>query len=596
MKNKIQNVKKILCLLFILLNVSFTPKVFADSSWVINNFNSRIVIQNNGQVNITEQIAVDFGTNLKHGIYRDIPVIYQNTDGNKTYTKINIISVLQDGLPAQYKRYNSNDYLRLQIGNPNLTINGKYNYEINYNVSGILRSYATYDELYWNVTGNYWDVAIQNVKATVEIPDSKIGNINCFEGPRGSTDVCNSIILADKTAQFINNNPLTAHGGLTIAVTYPKGLVPILQIEKPKTVLDGILSPVNIAAFGIILLSGIGFTIMLWLKKGRDYWFKTSSLLDTKAKSEIKPLGIYETTVVEFTPPENLRPAEIGVLMDERADTLDITATIIDLATRGYLSITEKEKKWIFGQTDYILKKSEKNNMGLLSYEKLLLEKLFSGVSIISVSELKTTFYDDLAMVKKQLYQNVMDKHLFVENPQSVRTKYSLFAAGIMFAGILSIVTAISIVNSLLLAIAIALILSSQIFFILSRSMSRRSAKGHELNQRAKGYYLFINGAEKYRQNFFEKKNLFNEILPYSIVFGLTAKFAKAMSDMGLQPKNTSWYSGNSAFNAMFFATNINSFSHSLSSAIASTPSKGGGFGGGGFSGGGFGGGGGGSW
>ena len=88
---------------------------------------------------------------------------------------------------------------------------------------------------------------------------------------------------------------------------------------------------------------------------------------------------------------------------------------------------------------------------------------------------------------------------------------------------------------------------------------------------------------------------MFNEVLPYAIVLGLTGKFAKAMQDMGIQPENPSWYTGTHAFSPVYFASNINSFSDSISAVMASTPSTSGGFSGGG-SGGGFGGGGGGSW
>ena len=48
---------------------------------------------------------------------------------------------------------------------------------------------------------------------------------------------------------------------------------------------------------------------------------------------------IKRSIMVEYEPPENLKPAEIGTLVDEYADDRDIVATIIDLAIRGYLKI-----------------------------------------------------------------------------------------------------------------------------------------------------------------------------------------------------------------------------------------------------------------
>ncbi|NIU87569.1 MAG: DUF2207 domain-containing protein, partial [Nitrosopumilaceae archaeon] len=44
---------------------------------------------------------------------------------------------------------------------------------------------------------------------------------------------------------------------------------------------------------------------------------------------------------VKYEPPENLAPAEAGTLIDERANMMDVTSTVIDLAVRGYLRIEE---------------------------------------------------------------------------------------------------------------------------------------------------------------------------------------------------------------------------------------------------------------
>ena len=124
--------------------------------------------------------------------------------------------------------------------------------------------------------------------------------------------------------------------------------------------------------------------------------------------------------------------------------------------------------------------------------------------------------------------------------------------------------------------------------------MERKTACGREMFRRAQGYELFVSTVENHRQKFFENRNMFNEVMPYAIVFGLTEKFAKAFKDMGLEPKQPSWYSGTGTFNAVAFGSTMSSFSNSLSSAMASSPG-GSGFSGGSSSGG-FGGGGGGSW
>ncbi len=587
-------------LIVILLSVFFLFQhnsfARAQSSWVINNFDSTITVNYSGRVSIHEVIDADFNSAEKHGIYRDIPIVYEDSSGNKTYTTIDVQRVEQDGRSAKYKLTNNDAYLRIRIGDANTTLTGPHTYTITYEATGVLRSFNDYDELYWNVTGNKWEAPIEKATARVRLGVNILRN-TCFEGYAGSTSPCSLVETSRNESTFANTTVLNPGDGLTIVVGYEPGVIPILIVPPPKSITDDIGSVPSILAFFIGLVGGLGIVFMLWWKQGRDYWSRVSNLLGKSDTSEIKPLGAHETVVVEFESPDKLRPAELGVLLDERADTLDVTATIIDLAGRGYLTITEVPKKWIFGSTDYTLEKKNADREKLLPYEKLLLDNLFTSADTVKLSSLKKTFYDDLAEVKKALYRDIIDKKLFFKNPETTRTIYLGVALGMFILGGLFIFIGATTIVAPLLTFGIGFFISAIVMIFVSRFMPRRTAYGRDIYRRAKGFREFIDGAEQYRQQFFEKKNLFNDLLPYTIIFGLTDKFAKAMKDIGVEQKQPVWYSGSRPFNSAVFASDINSFSKSLSSAMASTPSSSGGFSsGGGFSGGGFGGGGGGSW
>ena len=62
---------------------------------------------------------------------------------------------------------------------------------------------------------------------------------------------------------------------------------------------------------------------LLWRRYGKDY----------KGKGVIVP---------EYEPPAGLSPAEVGLLYDYNVDGRDLTATLIDLAIRGYISTVRK--------------------------------------------------------------------------------------------------------------------------------------------------------------------------------------------------------------------------------------------------------------
>lgn len=564
--------KKIFLLTFFVVFFLFSKPAFADGGWLINSFHSDISIQKTGRVDVTEKILVDFESTPKHGIFRTIPYVY-SSDSGKVYTNVEVISVLRDSQNEKYQIAQNDSNLEIKIGDTGKTIVGQHTYVINYSVVGILKGFSEFDELYWNVSGNNWGVPINNVSAAVTLPESIITATTCYFGDYGAGLQCQQQ-YSNSTAKFTAQG-LQPYQGLTVVVDYKKGVIPLLVGTRPPTFFERIATIGNIFIFllpiGLIVL----FVIIKWYKSGRD----------------IRDGKFGETVVVEYTPPENLRPAVLGVLMDERADTLDVTATIIDLAAGGWLKIKEIPKKWLFGKVDYMLTSTEKNKNGLLPYEKLLLDLLFT-TNEIQVSKLKNTFYDDLKLVKAKLYEEVVNKKLFPKNPESSRRSY--FALSIIF-GFICLFSIFWVPVFEARIFLTGCVVGTIIILLFAKSMGRRTAYGHELYRRSKGYYEFISHVEKYRQPFFEKKNMINEVLPYAIIFGLTAKFANAMKEMGVKTESPSWYSGTGTFNYYVFASNMGAFSSSLSTAIASAPSSSG-SGGGGFSGGGFGGGGGGSW
>lgn len=612
--------KRFLLALLPLIFFLFPHTTHADEGWVIDNFKSDIAVQESGEVRIVETIQVDFRNLSKHGILRDIPYVYESrqgrgspeaANGEKTYTEIKVESILQNDKNAKYETSRNEGYIRLKIGDPDKTITGKNFYTITYKAKGILRSFAEHDELYWNVTGNGWPVEITRAEALLTLPKQGITKLACFEGYTGSQAACQHIQESPQLARFETVQPLSEAQGLTVVAGYTKGMVPILTVERPKEFWEKFLEWPSLMTLAIGLLAGIGTIVYLWFKYGRDHWFAQNLFGKKDDAGVVKPIGAHETITVEFTSPEKLRPAEIGVLIDERAHTHDVVATIIDLATRGYLTITEIPKKWMFGKVDYELKKTspsttlpagrqgsghKADETELLSYEKTLYHNLFSGRNSVKVSDLKQTFYDDLAEVKKALYKEVIAKKLFSSDPEHVRSTYLAIGIVLIVAGGFLIGPSVSVDFVYGADIGVGAIISGLVLMAMSNFMPRRTAYGRELYRRAKGYHLFINTAEKHRQKFFEKKNMFNEVLPYAIALGLADKFAKQMKEIGVHPTNTGWYSGTHPITSSHFGASMNDFSNSLSSAIASTPSSSGGFSGGGSSGGGFGGGGGGSW
>ena len=563
----------ILCLLFCL-----PQRAWADDTWVIENFQSQIAVGQSGIVSIVETISVDFRNTPEHGIYRDIPYLYQ-ANGQQKYTDIHLINVLQNGEPAQYMTSHTNGYEEIKIGDPIQTIVGRNVYTISYTVTGVLRQITNNDEFYWNVTGNNWPVSIQKAEATVTLPEAGITKIICYEGVIGSQMACQSNLYSQKVATFVLANRLASYQGLTIAVDYAEGLIPLLVAKAPVPYWEQLFLWPWVLVAVLVIIAGLGFMGYVWNTYGRDCWFAGILFSKKNQKGKAKPIGAHGTIPVEFTPPENLRPAEIGILMDERADARDVAATIIDLATRGYITITEIPKKWLFGKVDYRLQKTMpiEKNKELLPYEKLLLDTLFFKRKQIKLSNLNATFYLTLPVVIEAMYAEVITKKFFPQNPEKVRRKYVISAGILILGGIWWLTYGYMHGLPVIGDAGLGCLLDGIVIILVSRFMPTRSAYGRELYQRSKGYYLFISSAEKYRQCFIEKQNIFTATLPYVIVFGLTKKFARQLEKLDVKSPPPDWYVGQQQFSTGVLIATVDNFSNSLSLAIAQTPSGSGG-------------------
>jgi uncharacterized membrane protein len=188
-----------------------------------------------------------------------------------------------------------------------------------------------------------------------------------------------------------------------------------------------------------------------------------------------------------------------------------------------------------------------------------------------------------------------MSRKLFTARPDTARAEWGCLGVAVVIGGI-----AISVALGLAFGwglLGAAIVLVGLVLTITFPFMPQRTAAGRDLLQHTLGFRLYMTTAEKYRQQFAAKAQIFTDLLPYAIVFGCVSLWAKAFEGIDTSA-TTSWYVGSGPFQAAVIASSLESMNANLSSAIASSPPSGGsgsGFGGGG-SGGGGGGGGGGSW
>ena len=585
------------------ITVLATMTVRADEGWVITSFRSDITIKRDATLEVTEDIRVDFGSLQKHGIFRTIPIQYRYNDTEDRVYKLDVKSVTDGANPVPYDAYVDNFDEVIKIGDPNRTVSGINRYVISYTVQGAMNSFSDRDELFWNVDGDRWPVPKQAVSASVTIPAGSDRQAACYEGPAGSREPCTVTLLrpSNNYYTFTATRQLSSGEQMSIAVSLDPSVVdvpPPMLIPKarefPQDAFD--INPLTVILALLIAAGGIAAVAWNWWRHGRDRAYLTRYYeAPSSAPDEPEPLFKHEPVVVEFGPPQNMKPAQLGLILDERADPKDVTASIVDLAVRGYLTITDIPG--FLGSHDWQLTQKQADESALLPYEHTLLNGLFSGRDTVKISELKGKFQPTLQQAEKEIVSDAMARRLFVTNPNTARLSWGCLGIGIVVLGAvatfgLGVALGWGLVGLGIVVVGAALIVTAM-------NMAQRSATGHELLQKTLGFRLYMDTAEKYRQQFAEKAEIFTQLLPYAIVFGVVSKWAKAFEGIDTSQANSSWYVGNAPFQAALLSSSLESMNSSISSAISASPPSSGsssGFGGGGFSGGGGGGGGGGSW
>lgn len=569
--------------IFLSLLLLLLPALSRAEDFSIASFRSDIEIRDDASLRITETIDTVFHRR-RHGLYRDIPFRYTDELGKKSFTPVRVISVRDaSGNPWKHKVERSGGFVRVRIGDPGKFVKGRQTYVLEYSVENALLSFPDHDELYWNITGNGWEAPIGSVSAHVAVAagDRSLGiRTRCYTGPRGSREQACTVSPASNGAVFDSTRAFGAGEGMTVVLGWEKGVI------RPPSPWKTYPFRLNITENWVFLAPLLTLVYMLvrWYRVGRD-------------PSSSGP------RVVAYGPPEEggraLLPAEVGVLLDERLDPRDVTASVVNLAVKGHITIEEKVTPGLlFDKTDYVLRKAKGPAPELPPFEGLLMQRLFrEHGDEVSVSDLKQRFFRNIENLRKSAFEELERMKLFGANPLTITGKYRNmgFAILIVGGGIALLASKIGLSEGS--SPVVAAILSGVVVFLFAPYMPVKTVKGVKTMGAILGFEEFLSRTERDRLERMKDANLFERCLPYAIALGVSERRAKAFEGIHQEPPN--WYisrGGFDTFRPVAFHRSLDTALSSMTAAMHSSPrSSGSGFSGGG-SGGGGGGGGGGSW
>jgi hypothetical protein len=536
-----------------------------------------VAVNTDGTIDVTETITVEFSGKW-NGVYRTVPVKYHTPQGFSWTLRIEDVSATDgQGTPLKVEQQRERHYMKFKLWVPGAE-DATRTVVFRYRAVNGLRFFEDHDELYWNLTGDEWDVPIEAVTARIDLPQAATGlRAIAFNGPYGSTAQEAEVAVEGHTVRITMPHPLGFHEGVTGVVGWDKGAV-VAPTATDKTV--GFLASNWPLALPIPVFFGM---LLLWRRVGRD--------------PEERPVA------AQYGPPAGLTPAEAGTLLDETVDMRDITATVVDLAVGGHLKIEEREEKHLFGlisNTDYVFYRLEPKAgaRALEPHEQGVLDGLFSGAArSVQLSDLDNEFYTHLPGIREGVYDRLVARGLYRSRPDHVKARW--IGGGVVLGAFLTMIGVVlgTRLSMTPLPFVVGGFLSTAIVALFGRIMPARTVAGARAYEGTRGFEEFLQRVESDRFGRVVKTpEMFERFLPYAMAFGVEKKWASAFQDIVREPPT--WYVGNTAigFNPGGFTSRLGALSTRAANTMSSSPrsSGGSGFGGGGSSGGGGGGGGGG--
>jgi len=441
--------------LFLLLGLST-----AHAAEEILLFDSTVEVARDGSLTVTEHITVRAeGQQIRRGIYRDFPLLFRRADGGTGRVGFKVLRVLRNGEPENwFLKYPQAGVARIYIGKREVFIPaGEHTYTIIYRTTRQLRFFTDFDELYWNVTGNFWAFPIRRAQVTVHLPAAvPILKQAIYTGQMGEAKRDAEVVRASAGIFKAHATRTLQPGeGLTVAIAFPKGVVAqpgvVERLRQHLWDMAGL--------WWMVLTAGVLTAWLLgsWFKHGRD-----------PAPGVIVP---------RWDPPTNVSPAIAGKFLQKSLEQESdpqrpFIAALLSLGHKGYITLEQDPKNTL------TLTRLKPADDSLPPGEWIIMHNLLQNQDSIRLEktigeQVRKVLHAFNEAVDKE-YENV----LLVDNTRHYLLALALFAFFLLAAGGLAffdvpLMKEVAL-GSLILAIPVAIVAGLLVDMIVARGQGWR--------------------------------------------------------------------------------------------------------------------------
>ncbi len=635
----------------LLMALAFVARPAAAAEQILS-YDVSVDVGKDGALDVTERIRVNAeGNRIRRGIYRDFPVAYRLPSGFVRGVGFTVTGVQRDGHDEPWHSSRIDRFERVYIGDKDTYVSpGEHDYVLRYRTTRQLRYFPDYDELYWNATGNFWTFPILAATARIDLPaGARILKTAAYTGSYGASGKDWRITSeSDNSITFQTTRPLGRHEGLTVAVAFPKGIVP--QPGALDLWLASLWDNLGFAALIAAMVAVGAYFLLTWLRIGRD-----------PDKGTIIPL---------FSPPAGMSPGLVSYISYQGFDTVRsgipraFVAALMDMAVKGNIKIIEDDSgielrsvkisypslskgesvivdRLLSGRDRVPFDKSHgtmladaiskfrsailKENAGVYFRSNFSAFAMGIGLSVVALIAffiLQRPSSDQLGLAVPTVIATLMATYLIAAGgrrllgwmPGGSSKLFGIVlllagiavAAGIAFVFLADLLVLNDTLPPVILISLIALAAMNVSFYYLLRAPT---PKGRKVMDDIEGFKLYLSVAEEGRLNVNDvpdmSQQLFERFLPYAVALEVEKPWTRAFQKwLAVAHPDTAqgaympiWYSGR-GFNASSLdraaAAMVTGLAAGMVAAMPSQSSSG--SSGGGFSGGGGGGGGGGGW
>ncbi|APU13040.1 MULTISPECIES: DUF2207 family protein [Actinoalloteichus] len=392
---------------------------------------------------------------------------------------------------------------------------------LRYQVDGAVADLAASQEFRWQVTGD-WDADLSLIRVAFVSPSAP-QSITCLAGAPSSNTTCTVSQIDAGQLATAQQTGLDAGDRLAVSVGLPADAVPATaRYDENFSIARAFsLTPSTAVVLGVLFLLLLVALAVPARRRRQDR---------AALRSEIGPVDVLLTEPdgsVAFASPDGVLPGQVGTVVDEHVDVVDITSTIVDLAVRNYLWIEELHVDQ--DVLDWRIVRRNPPDEALHDYERVLYACLLGPDTgpdrreEVLVSELSGDDALDLAAVQNALYADVVERRWFSVRPDQARNRWWWAGLGVTSLGAVLTVLFAALGGSAL--IGLGLVVIGLVMALDARRLPARTVRGSRLVAQVRGLRDYLDTASCIDIPADDREMVFSRSLPYAVVLGETRRW-----------------------------------------------------------------------